>query len=389
MESKEVATLELPVAADDLHVHVRDGPFLSSLVPAVARQFRRALIMPNLQPPVTTTEDASAYRQRILDALQASDAKCFPFTPLMSLYLTDSTPPEEIQKAKACGHVYAVKLYPAGATTNSANGVTDITRTYPTLREMARLRMPLLVHGEVTDSSVDIFDREKEFLTRVLQPLIKAIPELRIVLEHITTREAAEFVAAAPSNVAATITAHHLLLNRNDIFKGGVCPHHFCLPVLKREEHRQALLKAAASGSPKFFAGTDSAPHARSTKETSCGCAGCYTSHAAIELYAEAFHSVGALDKLPAFLSEHGAEFYGIDRNDAGEPQSGVLVREAWQVPAEYPLVVGTASTSAATAGDEALAKATVVPLRAGQSIAWTFKTKLQPTQTTVIGGAS
>jgi len=331
---------------DDWHAHFRDGEALKSVAPATARQFGRAIVMPNLVPPVTTTRQARAYRDRILEALPKGST----FEPLMTLYLTDDTPAAEIGRAKESGFVKAVKYYPAGATTNSASGVTDIRKCDAALEAMQAAGMPLLIHGEVTDPEVDIFDREMVFLERQLAIIVKRYPSLRIVLEHITTHEAAAFVERAPENIGATITAHHLLLNRNSIFAGGINPHHYCLPVVKRETHRRALVKAATSGNPKFFLGTDSAPHARGDKESCCGHAGIYTAHAAIELYAEAFESVGALDKLEGFASHHGADFYGMPRN-----KSKVRLEKApWQVPTEYPF-----------------GERTVVPLRAGQTIGW------------------
>jgi dihydroorotase len=331
---------------DDWHLHLRDGTLMQSVVPDTARQFARAIVMPNLRPPVTTTEQALAYRARILAALPAG-AK---FEPLMTLYLTDNTSAEEIKKAKASGIVHAVKYYPAGATTNSDAGVTDIRKTYPALEEMQRCGMPLLVHGEVTDPAVDVFDREAVFIERVLQPLLKDFSKLRVVFEHITTQDAAQFVASAPDNIAATITAHHLLYNRNAMFKGGIRPHYYCLPVLKRETHREALVKAAISGNKKFFLGTDSAPHAQHTKENACGCAGCYTAHAAIEMYTEVFEQAGALDKLEGFASFYGADFYGLPRNT----QQVTLRKEEWQVPATMGF------------GEHRL-----VPLRAGEKMKW------------------
>ena len=331
---------------DDWHVHFRDGDLMRSVVGATARQFGRAIVMPNLRPPVTTTEQAAAYRGRILAALPAGAA----FEPLMTLYLTDNTPAAEIAKAKASGFVKAVKYYPAGATTNSDSGVTDIRKCDAALEAMAEHGIPLLLHGEVTDPEVDVFDREKVFIDRILIPLERRLPRLRMVLEHITTSEAALFVSSAPANIAATITAHHLLMNRNALFAGGIRPHHYCLPVLKREQHRAALAKAAVSGNPRFFLGTDTAPHARGMKEACCGSAGMYTAHAALELYAEAFEREGALDRLEGFASHFGPDFYGLPRN-AG---SVTLAREPWEVPASYPF------------GAE-----TVVPLRAGERLAW------------------
>ncbi len=310
---------------DDWHLHLRDGALMQSVLPDTARQFARAIVMPNLRSPVTTTALALEYRARILAALPAG-AK---FEPLMTLYLTDNTSAEEIRKARQSGAVHAVKLYPAGATTNSDAGVTDLRKTYSALEEMQRCGMPLLVHGEVTNSDIDIFDRETVFIERVLQTLLNDLPKLRVVFEHITTREAVQFVANAPDNIAATITAHHLLYNRNAMLVGGIRPHYYCLPVLKRETHREALVQAATSGNKKFFLGTDSAPHAQHTKEAACGCAGCYTAHAAIELYTEAFEAAGALDKLEAFASFYGADYYGLPRNTS----KITLRKEEWQVP--------------------------------------------------------
>ncbi|MEO8331844.1 MAG: dihydroorotase [Gallionella sp.] len=331
---------------DDWHLHLRDGALMRSVLPDTARQFARAIVMPNLKPPVTTTGQALAYRKSILAALPAG----MSFEPLMTLYLTDNTSAEEIRKAKQSGFIHAVKYYPAGATTNSDAGVTDLRKTYAALEEMQRCSMPLLVHGEDTDPMVDVFDREVVFIEKVLQPLLKDLPKLRVVFEHITTKDAAQFVASAPDNIAATITAHHLLFNRNAMFKGGIRPHYFCLPVLKRETHREALVQAAISGSKKFFLGTDSAPHAQHTKETACGCAGCYTAHAAIEMYAEAFEQAGALSKLEGYASFYGADYYGLPRNT----QTITLRKEEWQVPA----TVGF--------GEHRL-----VPLRAGEKIKW------------------
>lgn len=331
---------------DDWHVHLRDGTLMQAVVQDTARQFARAIVMPNLRPPVTTTEQAQAYRARILAALPAGST----FEPLMTLYLTDKTTVQEIQRARQSGIVHAAKLYPAGATTNSDAGVTDIRIIYPVLEEMQRCGMPLLVHGEVTDSSVDVFDREAIFIGRVMIPLLHDMPQLRVVFEHITTRDATQFVMDAPHNVAATITAHHLLYNRNAMFSGGVRPHYYCLPVLKRELHREALGQAVSSGSNKFFLGTDSAPHAQHTKEAACGCAGIYTAHAAIELYAEAFEQLGALDKLEGFASFYGADFYGLPRNT----NQITLQKASWQVP-----------TSLIFAENQ------LVPLRAGESLVW------------------
>ena len=342
----KVITITQP---DDWHLHLRDDALMTSVLPDTARQFARAIIMPNLRLPVTSTEQAQAYRSRILAALPEG----MTFEPLMTLYLTDKTTAEEIKKAKDSGFVHAVKLYPAGATTNSEAGVTDIRKTYPALEAMQACGMPLLVHGEVTRSDIDIFDREAVFIERVLQPLLKELPELRVVFEHITTKDAAEFVAEAPGNIAATITAHHLLYNRNVMLAGGIRPHYYCLPVLKREMHREALVCAATSGSAKFFLGTDSAPHAQLTKENACGCAGCYTAHAAMEFYAEAFEAAGALDKLEGFASFYGADYYGLPRNT----QQVTLRKESWQVPA----TVGF--------GDHQM-----VPLRADETIEWKFE---------------
>jgi dihydroorotase len=331
---------------DDWHLHLRDGSMMADVLPHTARQFARAIVMPNLKPPVTTTAMADAYRQRILAALPAG----MQFEPLMVLYLTNNTPPEEIRRAKESGFVHGVKLYPAGATTNSDAGVTSLKHCMPTLEMMQQLGMPLLIHGEVTDADVDIFDREAVFIDRVLQPLRRELPELKIVFEHITTRDAAHYVRDAEGPIAATITAHHLLYNRNAIFKGGVRPHYYCLPILKREVHRQALLDAATSGSPRFFLGTDSAPHPKGLKEHDCGCAGCYTALHAMELYAQAFEEAGALDKLEGFASFYGADFYGLPRN----ADRVSLQRTPWTVPAELTM-----------------ADATLVPLDAGQSLQW------------------
>ena len=331
---------------DDWHLHLRDGVALAAVLPDTARQFARAIVMPNLKPPVTTTALAGAYRERILAARPAGS----DFEPLMTLYLTDATPPAEIAAAKASGFVHGVKLYPAGATTNSDSGVTDIRRCDETLAEMARLGMPLLIHGEVTDAEIDVFDREAVFIDRILGPLLQRHPTLRVVFEHITTRDAAQFVRDAGPNVGATITAHHLLYNRNALFQGGIRPHNYCLPVLKREVHRAALVEAAISGSAKFFLGTDSAPHARHTKEADCGCAGCYTALTALELYAEAFEAAGALDKLEGFASHFGPDFYRLPRN-AGRV---TLLREPYQVPSDLPY------------GSDRL-----TPFRAGETLRW------------------
>ncbi len=319
---------------------------MADVLAHTARQFARAIVMPNLKPPVTTVAAAAAYRDRILAALPNGAS----FTPLMTLYLTDNTAPDEIARVKASGFVHAVKYYPAGATTNSDSGVTSLDRAFPAIEAMAKHDLPLLLHGEVTTPGVDVFDREQAFIDTVLAEIRRRFPDLRLVLEHITTREAVEFVAAAPANVAATVTAHHLLYNRNAIFQGGIRPHWYCLPVLKREAHRQALVRSATSGSAKFFLGTDSAPHAKHTKEHACGCAGCYTAHAALEMYAEAFEAAGALDRLEGFASFHGADFYRLPRNRGAV----TLAKEQWDVPAEYGF------------GGEAL-----VPLRAGERLAW------------------
>ena len=331
---------------DDWHLHLRDGPHLRAVLPDTARRFARAIVMPNLKPPISTVKLALEYRGRILDALPAGAR----FEPLMTLYLTDATRPSEIAEARASARVHAVKYYPAGATTHSDAGVRDIAKCGPVLEAMEKHGLPLLVHGEVTDPDVDIFDRERVFIERVLAPLVDRHAGLRVVLEHITTREAVQFVEVTGANVAATITAHHLLLNRNALFQGGMRPHHYCLPVLKREAHREALVEAATSGNPKFFLGTDSAPHARNAKETACGCAGIYTAHAALELYAVAFEEAHALDRLEGFASRFGAQFYGLPAN-AG---TITLEREAWKVPETLPF------------GVERL-----VPLRAGETLPW------------------
>ncbi|GHE36259.1 dihydroorotase [Vulcaniibacterium thermophilum] len=334
---------------DDWHVHLRDGAMLARVLPDTARRFARAIVMPNLSPPVATVADAAAYRARILAALPEG----MRFEPLMTLYLTAATTPEEIVRAKESGFVHAVKFYPAHATTNAQHGVSDLRQCAAVLEAMQRVDLPLLMHGEVTDPDVDVFDREAVFVERHLAPLVRAFPALRVVLEHITTQAAAEFVAAAPANVAATITAHHLLLNRNAIFQGGLRPHHYCLPVLKRERHRQALLAAATGGDPKFFLGTDSAPHPRHAKESACGCAGLYTAHAAIELYAEAFEAAGALDRLEGFASLHGPAFYRLPPN----AETITLERAPWTVPAQYEGEGGA-----------------LVPMRAGGEIAWRLR---------------
>ena len=314
---------------DDWHLHLRDGESMAAVLPHTARQFARAIVMPNLKPPVTTVAEAAAYRQRIIAAIPSG----MVFEPLMTLYLTDRTSADEISRAVASGFVKAVKYYPAGATTNSDAGVTSIDKAYPAIGEMEKLGLPLLVHGEVTDPEVDIFDREAVFIERVLAPLIGKFPALKLVMEHITTREAAQFVAGERAGIAATITAHHLLFNRNAIFQGGVRPHYYCLPVLKRETHRQSLVAAAISGNSKFFLGTDSAPHGKAAKEAACGCAGCYTAPAALELYAKAFDQEGALNRLEGFASHFGADFYSLPRNKT----LVTLVKKSWRLPASYP----------------------------------------------------
>jgi dihydroorotase len=331
---------------DDWHVHVRDGELLRLVVPDTASRFSRAIIMPNLNPPVTTTDQAQRYRDRVLAAVPAG----LDFTPLMTLYLTEETTPDEVARAKACGFVHAVKWYPAGATTNAHHGVSTIAKCDPVLAAMEEHDLPLLVHAETTDPAVDTFDREAVFIDRDLAPVIKRFPSLKVVLEHLTTRQAVQFVRDASPHVAATITAHHLLLNRTAMFAGGLRPHLYCLPVLKREEHRLALVEAATSGHPRFFLGTDSAPHSRQTKESACGCAGIYTAHAAIELYAEVFEAAGALDRLEAFTSFHGADFYGLPRNS----QRITLERAAWRVPESLNF-----------GGDN------VVPFRGGDTVNW------------------
>lgn len=333
---------------DDWHLHLRDGEQMCAVLPHTAKQFARAIIMPNLKPPVVTVEMALAYRARILAALPVALQN--HFEPLMTLYLTDNTPPSEIIRAKESGMIHGVKLYPAGVTTNSDAGVTDIAKCYATLAAMEQNNLPLLVHGEVTDADVDVFDREKVFIDRILAPLTRRFPGLRIVFEHVTTRDAVQFVTAASQRIAATITAHHLLLNRNALFQGGIRPHHYCLPVLKREIHRQALLDAATGGNPKFFLGTDSAPHGQTSKENACGCAGIFTAHAAIELYATAFEQAGALNKLEAFASFHGADFYQLPRNTS----SITLKKESWIVPEQFDF-----------AGEQ------LIPLYAGTDLNW------------------
>jgi dihydroorotase len=336
-------TLKRP---DDWHLHLRDGPAMASVLADAARQFARAIVMPNLKPPVRTTYEALDYRERILAALPEGAA----FEPLMTLYLTDDTPAEEIARAKLSGRVHGVKLYPAGATTHSDAGVTRLSRCFRALQKMEEIGLPLLIHGESTDPAIDVFDREKAFIEEVLGPTVERFPGLKVVLEHITTREAAQYVEVTGPNLAATITAHHLLMNRNSLFMGGIRPHHYCLPVLKREEHREALVEAATSGNPKFFLGTDSAPHPRADKEAACGCAGIYTGHAALELYAIAFEEAGALDKLEGFASVFGARFYGLPPNR----ETVTLARREWTVPQRLKF------------GDQEL-----VPLRAGEKLPW------------------
>ena len=331
---------------DDWHLHLRDGEALRAVLPFTAARFARAIVMPNLKPPITTTDQALAYRRRILDALPAG----LKFEPLMTLYLTDRTEPAEVERARASGCVHGFKLYPAGATTHSDAGVTDIRRIEPVLARMSELGVILQVHGEVTSPDVDVFDREARFIDEVLAPTVEKYARLKLVFEHVTTRAAAEFVLRARSGVAATVTPQHLLMNRNALFSGGIRPHHYCLPVLKTEPDRRALLDAVASGNPRFFLGTDSAPHARHTKETSCGCAGIFSAHAGIELYAEAFEAIGALARLEGFASEFGADFYGLPRN----AEKLTLVRQAWDVPTHYPF-----------------GSAELVPLRAGERVAW------------------
>jgi len=331
---------------DDWPLHLRDGEAMRSVVAATARVFGRAVVMPNLDPPVTTVAAAAAYRERIAAALPKGSR----FAPLLTLYLTDDTTPEEIVRASSSGFIIGAKYYPAGATTHSECGVTDLARLHATLGAMERQGFPLLVHGEATGADVDIFDRERVFVERTLERMVRDFPALTVVLEHVTTSDAVDFVAAAAAHVGATITPQHLLYSRNALLAGGMRPHLYCMPVLKREKHRRALVQAATSGNPKFFLGTDSAPHARGSKENACGCAGCYSAHAALEMYAEAFEAAGALDRLEAFASCHGADFYGLPRNT----DKVTLRREAWTVPAEYAF------------GDR-----TVVPLGAGEALQW------------------
>jgi dihydroorotase len=345
MSNQSTLTLIRP---DDWHVHLRDGVVLADVVPHTAAQFARAIVMPNLKPPVVTTAMAAAYRERILAAVPQGVI----FEPLMTLYLTDNTPPDEIRRATESGFVKGVKLYPAGATTNSDAGVTDIQRCMRTLEVMQETGLPLLIHGEVTDHEVDVFDREAAFIDRILQPLRKSLPELRVVFEHITTKDAVDYVRDADGEIAATITAHHLMYNRNAIFQGGIRPHYYCLPILKREVHRQALVDAATSGSPRFFLGTDSAPHPKGLKEHACGCAGCYTALHAMELYAEVFEAVNALDKLEGFASLFGPDFYRLPRNT----EQVTLQKREWVIPDELTL------------GDTVL-----VPLDAGRALGWKF----------------
>jgi dihydroorotase len=335
---------------DDWHLHLRDGAMMRSVVGATARTFARAVVMPNLTPPVTTVAAAAAYRDRILAALPSEST----FAPLMTLYLTDSTQAEEIARARASGFVIGIKYYPAGATTHSDSGVTELFRVYAALAAMEKHGLPLLVHGEITDPDVDIFDRERVFIDRQLSRIVRDFPALKIVLEHITTTEAAQFIDAARANVGATITPQHLSWSRNTLLVGGIRPHLYCMPILKREAHRLSLMRAATSGSPKYFLGTDSAPHAEEAKESACGCAGCYSAHAAIELYAEAFDRAGALERLEAFASFHGADFYGLPRNTG----TITLKRAPWVVPASYPF-----------------GERTVVPLRAGETMHWRLDT--------------
>ena len=334
------------IQPDDWHLHVRTGDMLKAVLPQTARQFARAIIMPNLTPPVSTVERALHYRSEIIQALPENTH----FTPLMTLYLTDATSREEIEKAAQSEHIHACKLYPAGATTNSSAGVSHISRIYPVLEAMQKHDLPLLVHGEATDPYYDIFDREKIFIDLTLGGIVKTFPGLRIVMEHVTTREAVQFVQSASDNIAATITPQHLLYNRNALLAGGIRPHHYCLPVIKRESHRLALVDAATSGNRKFFLGTDSAPHTRQRKESACGCAGCYSAHAALELYCEAFDHAGAMDRLEGFASFYGADFYRLPRNQ----RKITLLKKPWKVPAHYP--IGTD---------------TLIPLKAGEGLTW------------------
>ncbi|MGZ8194076.1 MAG: dihydroorotase [Methylosarcina sp.] len=340
---------------DDWHLHVRNGALLKVVLPHTARQFARAIIMPNLKPPVTTVEKALAYRQEILQAVPRD----VDFQPLMTIYLTGSTPVEEISKAAECEHVHAFKLYPAGATTNSDAGIADIRTAYPLFEAMEKHDLPLLIHGEVTDEQCDIFDRERVFIDTALSGIVSHFPGLRIVVEHVTTREAVQFVQSAGNRVAATITPQHLMFNRNALLAGGIRPHHYCLPIIKREHHRQALVAAATGGNPKFFLGTDSAPHLTSLKENACGCAGCFSAPAALELYAEVFERAGALDKLEAFASFHGADFYRLPRNSG----TVTLAKRSWEVPAFY-------------SGPDNVA---ITPLKAGEELPWKLEDKFRP----------
>ena len=344
----EQLTLTRP---DDWHLHLRDGQILSSVAPATAHQFARAVIMPNLQPPITTVTEAMAYQQRIMQTLPADSQ----FTPLMTLYLTENTTVAEIEAIAASEAVVAVKYYPAGATTNSDAGVSDLHKVWPVIQALSDAKIPLLIHGEVTASSVDIFDRERVFIEQILAPLLENFPDLKVVLEHITTLDAVQFVLQGESRLAATITAHHLLMNRNIMFVGGIKPHYYCLPVLKREQHRQALNEVVASGHPRFFLGTDSAPHAQQRKESACGCAGIYSAPLAMAMYATAFDNMNALDKLEGFASFYGADFYQLPRNQS----KMTLIKKDWQVPDTYPLTTGE----------------TVIPPFAGQTLAWQVMT--------------
>ena len=339
---------------DDWHLHLRDGQILESVLPATLQRFHRAIVMPNLIPPISSVDQAIEYRQHIINACPGDCG----FEPLMTLYLTDMTTPDEVRRAAADPHIHGVKLYPAGATTNSESGVTSLPDLMPTLEAMADTGLPLLVHGEVTDPEIDVFDREAVFIEHVLEPVLEALPHLKIVFEHVTTRHAVEFVTSAPDNVAATITAHHLLLNRNAMFRGGIQPHHYCLPVLKREEHRQALVGAAVSGNPKFFLGTDSAPHPRAMKESACGCAGIYSAPVALEVYAQVFDDNDALDKLEGFASRFGPAFYGLPVNS----QTVTLTKEPWQVPDVIQ-----------ASGEE------LVPFCAGETLVWRLQDSPYP----------
>lgn len=352
LSNNQMNSIEI-LQPDDFHHHLRDGNVLENVISHACRNFHYIICMPNLKPPIVTTLEALKYRNQILSFVP--EEKRSHFIPLMTLYLTDMTTIEELSTAKESGFIYSCKLYPAGATTNSEHGVTCIEKIFPLLQHMADIGLILCIHGEVVDSNVDMFDREKVFIQQILNPILQNIPQLKVIMEHITTEDAVNFIMNHPSNnLAATITAHHLLYNRNDLFKGGICPHMYCLPVLKRERHRQALLMAATSNSPRFFAGTDSAPHTIESKESSCGCAGIFTAHAAIELYTEAFDQYNALDKLEDFLSIKGSQFYGLTSNDRKKIR---LVRKEWQVPKTYPF-----------------GNSFVVPLRANQTIAWSIE---------------